>query len=705
MLKDNRLTKTVNRLFSGKLVLLETSIMLMILSIGFLIRIFPLRWGLYLTEFDPWMQYKEFMYIVRNGWIGFIKFFSWHDMTSWYPFGRDVGRTAFPGLPFFAAFIYHSLHGLGIELNPLELAAFIPPLLSMVAIVFAYLLGRELGGKPAGLFSAFLLALSRAHVERSLLGWFDDECIGIPLMLIGIWAYIQAIKDERSWKGSIAYSIVSGFSLGYLSASWGAAKFPLTYIPLITVILALLGRYRRRLLTSFALTFAIYAAISVMVPKLGIRYLFETTLLSGFAALIILISFELSRMLPGGRHVRRLPYYVVGVGIAGFIALIALGLANLPGLKFFSVVVPTLRSRLPIVISVAENQISTWAIMFSDAGFQLLLALFGFYYALRRRADEDLILSGYAILTIYFSSTMVRLSTIMAPMVAVMAGFGVTEIIEGFSRNLKLLTRAKAKVRPISIEYYVLTPLLIVGLLTVNFIPSAYGFRYSISAIDSGYTPQTIVSASTPLRMKLDAWLNALEWMRNNLPEDAVVACWWDYGYWVTILGNRTSIVDNATLNSTQIGEIAYAFMSNETVAYRVFKKFGATHVLVFVTHYIQARTGGAMIMRLLSYGDEAKWIWMLRIANQEGHHFNESEYISERGVPTEKFWYETTIGQLIPYKPRTVAGGITSHVYEPPNLKHSPSASEASAHIPSEPPPRSSYASLSPRQASQDRP
>jgi len=686
MLRDSRLMKTVNRLFSEKLVLLETSIMFMILSIGFLIRIFPLRWGLYLTEFDPWMQYKEFMYIVRNGWIGFIKFFSWHDMTSWYPFGRDVGRTAFPGLPFFAAFIYHSLHGLGVELNPLELAAFIPPILSMVAIFFAYLLGKELGGKPAGLFSAFLLALSRAHVERSLLGWFDDECIGIPLMLIGIWAYIQAIKDERSWRGSIAYSVISGLSLGYLSASWGAAKFPLTYIPLITVILALLGRYRRRLLTSSALTFAIYATISVMVPKLGIRYLFETTLLSGFACLIILASFELSQILPGGKHVKRIPYYVVGIGVAGFIALIALGLANLPGLKFFSVVVPTLRSKLPIVISVAENQISTWAIMFSDAGFQLLLALLGFYYALRRRADEDLILSGYAMLTIYFASTMVRLSTVMAPMVAVMAGFGAAEIIGGFSRNLKLLTRMRARVKPISIEYYILTPLVVVGLLTVNFIPSAYGFTYSISAIDSAYIPQTVVSASVPVRRRLDAWLNALEWMRNNLPEDAVVACWWDYGYWVTILGNRTSIVDNATLNSTQIGEIAYAFMSNETVAYKVFKKLGATHVLVFVTHVVQSQIGGTPLMRLWIYGDESKWIWMLRIADQEGHHFNESEYVTEYGVPTEKFWYETTIGQLIPYKPRTVAGGVTSHVYQPPSLKHFKLVYQSS-------PPYSSYA------------
>ena len=90
--------------------------------------------------------------------------------------------------------------------------------------------------------------------------------------------------------------------------------------------------------------------------------------------------------------------------------------------------------------------------------------------------------------------------------------------------------------------------------------------------------------------------------------------------------------------------------------------------------------------MRLWTYGDEVKWIWMLRIANQEGHHFNESEYITERGVPTEKFWYGTTIGQLIPYKPTTRAGGVTSDIYQPPSLEHFRLVYQSS-------PPYSSYA------------
>ncbi len=669
-LKDSRVFKAIDRIFGGRISLLEAAILTSILALAFFIRILPLRWGLYLSEFDPWMQYKEMKFIVDRGWSGFIEFFSWHDNTSWHPFGRNVGKTAFPGVPFMAAFIYHILHGIGVQVNPLELAAFIPPIFGMILVIGTYLLGKELGGKPAGFFAAFFIALSNASIGRSHLGWFDDESISIPLMLLGIWSYIEAIKKERTVKGVIAYSIASGILLGYVAASWGASKFPLAFIPLISVILALIGRYRSQLLTAFTVTFSTYALIAIMVPKLGPRYLFEVTLLSGFAAFIILFSFELSKRVPGGKNIKRLPYYIVVAGVAGFAALVGLGAANLPGLKFFSVLVPTLRSQLPIIISVAENQISTWSVMFSDAGFQLLFLPIGFYYALKRGRDEDILLAVFTLFSLYFAATMVRLSILAAPGIAVMAGLGLGEVLRGLGRNLRLSFAEKGRARPIGVEYYILTPLLIVGLIVFSFVPSAYGVRFTISAIDSGYTPPTVVSASIPIKSAVPSWLKTLNWMRDNLPPDAVVASWWDYGYWITILGNRTSIVDNATLNSTQIGEIAYAFMTdNETEAYITFRKLGATHVLIFITHG-GSPYGGGQMPRLLGFGEESKWIWMLRIANQVGYHFNETEYVDERGQPTEKFW-NTMLGRMIPYKPQTMTGGMTGHVYQPSQLEH----------------------------------
>ena len=654
----------LRKISGGKLIFIEVFLLTSILILGFLIRILPLRWGMYLMEFDPWMQYKEMLYIVNRGWEGFIDFFSWHDYTSWYPYGRDIGRTAFPGLPFMAAFLYHILHGIGIQIEPLELATFFPPAMALVAILFAYLLGKELGGKPAGLLSAFFLAVSRAHIERSLFGWFDDESIGIPLMLIGLWAYINAIKEERSRSGVLAYSLLAGLCFGYMAASWGAAKFPLAFIPLITVLLALIGRYRRQLLIAFTNTFSTYTLIALMVPKLGPKYIKEVTILAGFFALVVLLSFEIARLYPERRRLSKLPYYVLVAGVVGFLAILGLGYAALPGIKFFSVLVPSLRFELPIVISVAENQLSTWAILFLDIGFQVFFCVIGLYYALTRRRDVDVILSLFAIFTIYFASTMIRLTTLAAPAIAILAGLGLSELLTGFVRGIRL-SLTKTRIRPIGWEYYLLTPILIIGLLIFGMIPAAYGLRYTLSPIDTGYTPPTIVSAATGFRMSIPAWLKALDWMKENLPRDAVIACWWDYGYWVTIVGNKTSIIDNATLNSTQVGEIGYAFMSNETTAYKIFRRLGATHVLIFVTH-VSYGGGG----RLLGYGDEGKWIWMLRIARQTGHNLSESDFLTSAGTPSDKFWTETTLGQLIPFKP-VKRGEQVNYVYQPPTLRH----------------------------------
>jgi dolichyl-diphosphooligosaccharide--protein glycosyltransferase len=365
-----------------------------------------------------------------------------------------------------------------------------------------------------------------------------------------------------------------------------------------------------------------------------------------------------------------LPHYILITSIVGFISLLSIGSLGLPGLKFLSIVVPSLRSVLPIVISVAENQVSTWATIFSDAGFKLFLVPAGIYYLAKRRDDVDVFMILLTVLVVYFASTMVRLTILAAPAITITAGFGLSEILRGLARNISITYHRKERVRPIGIEYYIVTPTLICGLLIFSLVPSTYGVGYSISPIDVGYSPPTVVSSSMPIRSSVPDWLKALSWMRDNLPPNAVVASWWDYGYWITVLGNHTSIADNATLNTTQIGEVAYAFMSDEEAAYTVFKKLKATHVLIFVTHTVYTTTSGNVPM-LLGYGDEAKWIWMLRIAKQVGYNFTESEYLGENGRPTEKFWQDTLLGKLIPYKPQQVYTGVTGHIYQPSTLNH----------------------------------
>ncbi|VVB68308.1 Dolichyl-phosphooligosaccharide-protein glycotransferase [Candidatus Norongarragalina meridionalis] len=51
-----------------------------------------------------------------------------------------------------------------------------------------------------------------------------------------------------------------------------------------------------------------------------------------------------------------------------------------------------------------------------------------------------------------------------------------------------------------------------------------------------------------------DDWTSTFVWMRTNLPKDARVTSWWDYGHWTTFLGERNTVLDpnNAFSNFDQ---------------------------------------------------------------------------------------------------------------------------------------------------------
>ena len=87
--------------------LLELSILVLIFTVAFTIRLLPLRWGYYLSEFDPYFQFRITDHIVQNGVLSYT---TWtNDPMSWWPWGRDVPHTSFPTLALTAAFFYSCL--------------------------------------------------------------------------------------------------------------------------------------------------------------------------------------------------------------------------------------------------------------------------------------------------------------------------------------------------------------------------------------------------------------------------------------------------------------------------------------------------------------------------------------------------------------------------------------------------------------------
>ena len=65
--------------------------MIAVLALAFehalIMRFYPIKYGYYLNEFDPYFDYRATKFIVDNG---LNAYWQWHDTMSWYPEGRDV---------------------------------------------------------------------------------------------------------------------------------------------------------------------------------------------------------------------------------------------------------------------------------------------------------------------------------------------------------------------------------------------------------------------------------------------------------------------------------------------------------------------------------------------------------------------------------------------------------------------------------------
>ncbi|MDF2428946.1 MAG: hypothetical protein OPY07_06830, partial [Nitrosopumilus sp.] len=71
----------------------------------------------------------------------------------------------------------------------------------------------------------------------------------------------------------------------------------------------------------------------------------------------------------------------------------------------------------------------------------------------------------------------------------------------------------------------------VTGIIGLLLIPMIYPAGSEPSSI--AHARPTILNGGSSFPIAINDWLDALDWMKKNTPKDAVVASWWDYGYWV----------------------------------------------------------------------------------------------------------------------------------------------------------------------------
>jgi len=279
---------------------------------------------------------------------------------------------------------------------------------------------------------------------------------------------------------------------------------------------------------------------------------------------------------------------------------------------------------------VAEQRISAWGNLYVELGISILFFLVGLYIVIRNPTNRNIFLVIFGITSLYFAASMVRLLAIFAPAFAIIAGIGILGVLKPFYTLLqespRNIAKTKRKLARVSKEYSGVAIFLIFMLLvsSLAFSPQTGGLP---RAINQAYTPTAISGSSLPiggssLTTSVDAWINTLDWVKSHVPSNNVVVSWWDYGFWLTYLGNCTTLNDNTTENTTQIENVGFIYMANETQAMQMLSTYNnkdnpgrVNYILVFTVLGISQTSTGSYVAIPAGYGDEGKFVWMARIS------------------------------------------------------------------------------------------
>ena len=605
--------------------LISLAALFLILFIAFTIRILPLRWeiptgSVHLNEFDPYYQFVLTNQMVQHGLLSPYYPTPFIETHLWYPQGLDMSHSL-PALPMTAATLYGFVSFFGVKVDLMAFCSFIPALVGMLTVLIMYFLGKDMAGKAAGLLAALFLALEPTYIQRTALGFFDTEVPGILGLVLFIFLFLRAIDENRSLRSSLTYTAFSTLTLIYFILGWGAAYYILGLTALFVFVLILLKRYNPRLLLTYSIVFGVALFAATKFPEISLDYLVSAAVIPVAAVFLLLCLAEVQRNNVTLRTKLMLTALVSAIIIVGFVGLWQFGYMESIAGKFATVLDPFLRAANPLIASVAEHRVSAWGNMYIELGIGIVFFLAGLYFTLRNPTNRNIFLLLFGITSLYFAASMVRLLAVLAPAFALIVASGITGILRPFFTLLRetpqVFARAKRGIARVSKEYSGIAIFLVLVLLVTNlaFSPQTGGVPRVYAQSSS---PLSVTSSSIPVAADVPEWTNMLQYCQNSLQSTDVVAAWWDYGYWLGILGNVTSLADNATINATQIENIGFIMMANETDALRMLQQYDAKYILVFITIGIsQSQSTGALSAQLANYGDEAKWFWMARISGQ----------------------------------------------------------------------------------------
>jgi dolichyl-diphosphooligosaccharide--protein glycosyltransferase len=396
-------------------------------------------------------------YLITNG---LEKFQNWFDTESWYPLGRNVGASIFPGLQYTAAVIYYSLQYFGFDVPINDVCVFIPAIFGVVATIFLYLLSVEVSGSHnIALVASFVFSILPAHLMRSVAGGFDNESIALAIMVMTFYFWNRSIRTTGSWP----LGILTGLSYFYMVMAWGGYIFVLNSIGVHAAVLLVVNRFSINLYLAYNLFFIIgtYGAIQLpIVGNLPFSSMEQIFPLLVFLLMQVFLILHFCKRNMSDRAYVAFKFLFITV----FMALISIVLAfylHSGRLGSFtsrirSLFIPHTRTGNPLVDSVAEHQSTHPSYYARYLHMTMYFAPLGYYFLWSNYENDmtngKIFLALFGFFSFYFSTKMIRLLLLLSPATSILTGFAICFSIDWAKSQLKEAEDLKEKEVAISLE-------------------------------------------------------------------------------------------------------------------------------------------------------------------------------------------------------------------------------------------------------------
>jgi dolichyl-diphosphooligosaccharide---protein glycosyltransferase len=410
--------------------ILKITILALICLLAFLVRIFSvIRFESIIHEFDPWFNFRTTKFLEEKGWY---EFWNWFDSESWYPLGRVIGGTIYPGIMGTATGIKWSLDALSLPMDIRNVCVFLAPVFSGMTSISTYFLTKEATNKPlAGLFSALFISIIPSYISRSVAGSYDNEGVAIFALVNTFFLWLKACNT-----GSILWAVACTLQYFYMVAAWGGYAFIINIIPIFVICIIFVNKFNMKIYIAYTVFYILGTILAMTIPFVTFQAIKSSEHLLSHCVFFLMNAFVFVEFIKANLPEKQFAgllrvalSFAIILFVFVFVYLTISGNTKWSG-RSMSLLDPTYAKKyIPIVASVSEHQPTAWANYFFDLGYVVFFMPAGYWFCLKDDVTHGKIfLALFGVLSTYFSCVMIRLMLTLAPVACIIAGIAVSEI-------------------------------------------------------------------------------------------------------------------------------------------------------------------------------------------------------------------------------------------------------------------------------------